>query len=61
MHFFLLALYIAVVVIISMRSRKKINGVSDFLLGSRSVNPWMSAFSYGTAYFSAVMFIGYAG
>ncbi|MFA5528245.1 MAG: sodium:solute symporter [Peptostreptococcales bacterium] len=61
MHFFLLALYILVIVVISVSSRKKIRGVSDFLLGSRSINPWMSAFSYGTAYFSAVMFIGYAG
>ena len=61
MHFFMLAAYIVMIIVISLQSRKEINGISDFLLGSRQVNPWMSAFSYGTAYFSAVMFIGYAG
>ncbi len=61
MHFFFLAAYVALILFISLASRKQINGISDFLLGSRQINPWMSAFSYGTAYFSAVMFIGYAG
>jgi SSS family solute:Na+ symporter len=31
------------------------------MLGGRNVGPWLSAFSYGTSYFSAVIFIGYAG
>ncbi|MBO8138346.1 MAG: sodium/solute symporter [Desulfotomaculum sp.] len=35
--------------------------VNDFLLGGRGVGPWLSAFTYGTTYFSAVIFIGYAG
>lgn len=35
--------------------------VGDFFLGGRSVGPWLSAFAYGTTYFSAVIFIGYAG
>jgi SSS family solute:Na+ symporter len=33
----------------------------DFLLGGRKVGPWVSAFAYGTSYFSAVLFIGFAG
>jgi SSS family transporter len=33
----------------------------DFFIGGRSLGPWMSAFAYGTTYFSAVLFIGYAG
>ncbi len=61
MHFFMMILYIFIIAIISFLSNRRINGLSDFLLGSRSINPWLSAFSYGTAYFSAVMFIGYAG
>jgi len=61
MHFFMMILYIFIIAIISFLSNKKVSGVSDFLLGSRSINPWLSAFSYGTAYFSAVMFIGYSG
>ena len=36
-------------------------GVDGFVLGGRSVGPWLTAFSFGTAYFSAVIFIGYAG
>ncbi len=35
--------------------------VSDFFLGGRNIGPWMSAFAYGTTYFSAVLFVGYAG
>lgn len=27
----------------------------------RSVGPWLTAFAYGTSYFSAVIFVGYAG
>ena len=35
--------------------------VSGFVLGGRSVGPWVTAFAYGTSYFSAVIFVGYAG
>lgn len=61
MHFFMLVLYVLMIIVIAILSNRKVKGISEFLLDSRSVNPWMSAFSYGTAYFSAVMFIGYAG
>jgi SSS family solute:Na+ symporter len=40
---------------------KKTKNLNDFFIGSRSIGPWISAFSYGTAYFSAVVFIGFAG
>ncbi len=49
---------IIVVGIMGMRKTKSFN---DFFLGGGNVGPWMSAFSYGTAYFSAVVFIGFAG
>jgi SSS family transporter len=42
-------------------SMKKTKNVGDFFLGGRTLGPWMSAFAYGTTYFSAVLFIGYAG
>ncbi|KNZ69774.1 SSS sodium solute transporter superfamily protein [Thermincola ferriacetica] len=42
-------------------SMKKTRTVNDFFLGGRGVGPWLSAFAYGTTYFSAVLFIGYAG
>ncbi len=41
--------------------RKQATDVNGFVLGGRSVGPWLSAFAYGTSYFSAVIFIGYAG
>jgi SSS family solute:Na+ symporter/sodium/proline symporter len=42
-------------------SKRKINNVQDFFLGGRKMGPWLTAFAYGTTYFSAVIFIGYAG
>lgn len=42
-------------------SRRHATNVNDFVLGGRSVGPWLTAFAYGTSYFSAVVFVGYAG
>lgn len=61
MHIIFLVLYIMTIIGIGIMSRKKVKGIDGFFLGNRNVPPWMSAFSYGTAYFSAVIFIGYAG
>ena len=44
-----------------MYCRKHSTNVSGFVLGGRSVGPWLTAFAYGTSYFSAVIFVGYAG
>lgn len=41
--------------------RKHATDVNGFVLGGRNVGPWLSAFAYGTSYFSAVIFVGYAG
>ena len=52
----------AVVVIgIGLYTRRHANSVDGFILGGRNVGPWLSAFAFGTSYFSAVVFIGYAG
>lgn len=56
-----LAVYLAVMIGIGIYCRKKTANVSDFVLGGRSIGPWFTAFAYGTSYFSAVVFIGYAG
>jgi len=40
---------------------KRTKSVNDFVLGGRNVGSWLTAFAYGTSYFSAVVFIGYAG
>lgn len=57
----LLIAFIAVTVIIGVLCRKHSTNVGGFVLGGRSVGPWLTAFAYGTSYFSAVIFIGYAG
>ena len=41
--------------------RKLAAEVHGVVLGGRSVGPWLTAFAYGTSYFSAVIFVGYAG
>ena len=46
---------------VGLYSRKHATNVNDFVLGGRSVGPWLTAFAYGTSYFSAVVFVGYAG
>lgn len=40
---------------------RKGSDMAGFTVGGRSAGAWISALSYGTAYFSAVMFIGYSG
>ena len=57
----ILIVFFAVMILVGIRARKKVTGVNDFVMGGRSIGPWMTAFSYGTSYFSAVVFIGYAG
>ena len=56
-----ICIYIVIMAAISFLGSKKSKNMSDFTVGGRNAGAWMSAFSYGTAYFSAVMFIGYAG
>lgn len=57
----LLILYFGVMVGIGLYCRKHTSGINGFVLGGRSVGPWLTAFAYGTSYFSAVVFVGYAG
>ncbi|MBQ6529122.1 MAG: sodium:solute symporter [Clostridia bacterium] len=57
----LLVAFIAVTIGIGFYARKHATDVNGFVLGGRSVGPWLTAFAYGTSYFSAVIFVGYAG
>ncbi len=57
----ILILYFAVLIGIGLYCRKNATDVNGFVLGGRSVGPWLTAFAYGTSYFSAVVFVGYAG
>lgn len=56
-----LVVFVVVMLIVGIFSTKKAGTVEGFVLGGRSIGPWISAFAYGTTYFSAVIFIGYAG
>lgn len=56
-----LLVFFAVMVGVGVYSRKHTTNVNDFVLGGRAVGPWLTAFAYGTSYFSAVVFVGYAG
>jgi len=53
--------FFAVMVSVGIYARRHTASVDDFVLGGRSVGPWLTAFAYGTSYFSAVVFVGYAG
>lgn len=57
----LLVAFFAVMVLVGIYCRKHTTDVNGFVLGGRSVGPWLTAFAYGTSYFSAVIFVGYAG
>ncbi|MDY3109045.1 MAG: sodium:solute symporter, partial [Lachnospiraceae bacterium] len=57
----LLVVYFAVMIGIGLYCRKNATDVNGFVLGGRSVGPWLTAFAFGTSYFSAVIFVGYAG
>ena len=57
----LIIIFFAVMITIGIRTRRHARSVAGFVLGSRSVGPWLSAFAFGTSYFSAVIFVGYAG
>ena len=61
MKLLLLVVYFAVLIGIGLYCRKHATDVNGFVLGGRSVGPWLTAFAYGTSYFSAVVFVGYAG
>lgn len=61
MKIVVLVIYFAIMVGIGIYCRKHATDVSGFVLGGRSVGPWLTAFAYGTSYFSAVVFVGYAG
>ncbi len=56
-----LVLFFAVMIAVGFLCRRQATDVHGFVLGGRNVGPWLTAFAYGTSYFSAVIFIGYAG
>ena len=57
----MLVLFFSSMIGVGIYCRKHSTDVDGFVLGGRSVGPWLTAFAYGTSYFSAVVFVGYAG
>lgn len=57
----LVVVYVVIMVAIGLRNRYKASTVENFVLGGRKISPWFAAFSYGTAFFSGVIFVGNAG
>lgn len=57
----MLVVFFGVMIGIGFYCRRHATDVNGFVLGGRSVGPWLTAFAYGTSYFSAVVFVGYAG
>lgn len=56
-----IGVFFIITIFIGIYARRHTKNVGSFVLGGRSVGPWLTAFAYGTTYFSAVVFIGYAG
>lgn len=54
-------MYAALMIGIGIITSRRTKTVNDFVFGGNKIGPWMTAFGFGTAYFSAVVFIGYAG
>ena len=57
----MLVVFFAIMIYVGIYTRKHATDVNGFVLGGRSVGPWLTAFAFGTSYFSAVIFVGYAG
>ena len=57
----LLVIFFTMMAGVGLYARRHAVSVDGFVLGGRSVGPWLTAFAYGTSYFSAVVFVGYAG
>ncbi len=57
----MVAVFFGIMVGIGLYCRRTATDVNGFVLGGRQVGPWLTAFAYGTSYFSAVIFVGYAG
>jgi len=61
MKYLILLPFVAVMILVGILTSRKVTTATDFIVGGRRMGAWLSAFSYGTTYFSAVLFVGYAG
>ncbi len=61
LYIVMLVIFFGIMIAVGFICRRKARSSEGFVLGGRSVGPWLTAFAYGTSYFSAVVFVGYAG
>lgn len=61
MKYLILLAFIVAMIVVGIITSKKVTTATDFIVGGRRMGAWLSSFSYGTTYFSAVIFVGYAG
>lgn len=59
--YFFVILFVAAMIYLGYVGMRRTKTMGDFFLAGRNIGPWLSAFSYGTTYFSAVIFVGFAG
>ncbi|MDD3730309.1 MAG: sodium:solute symporter, partial [Endomicrobiaceae bacterium] len=57
----MVSIFVMMMIVVGFWGMKKTATLNDFFLGGRNIGPFVSAFAYGTSYFSAVIFIGFAG
>ena len=60
-NYIIVGIFIAILLTIACWGMTKTKTTGDFFLGGKTLGPWILAVSYGTTYFSAVVFIGFAG
>ena len=53
--------FLALILIIAFWGMRQTTNTQDFFLGGKTLGPWILAISYGATYFSAVIFVGFAG
>ena len=60
-QYIIFAVYILIIIVVAIVCRRKSASVNEFLFSKKGVGGWLTAFAYGATYFSAVVFVGYAG
>lgn len=60
-QYIIFAAYILIIIVVAIVCRRKSASVNEFLFSKKGVGGWLTAFAYGATYFSAVVFVGYAG
>ena len=60
-QYIIFAAYILIIIVVAIVCRRRSASVNEFLFSKKGVGGWLTAFAYGATYFSAVVFVGYAG